>query len=112
MVSYLGRDNTARSLAQTVSVFGLSFGSNDFTPSARKDTVVCATASWVSSTSVNCFDGSSLPATISIEVTVAGLAGTRYPQFTFDGFVLLVLLSSHLEFLECETPSWVCSSGC
>ena len=68
----------------SVTVHGLNFGQSDDTPSGRVDTAVCATAAWTSHSTVHCSLTTS-PALISTEITVGGVAGTRYPQFTFDG---------------------------
>ena len=89
MVSYLGRDNAARTLISTVTVNGLSFGAANVTPSSRIDSAVCATAVWTAATTINCWNTNS-PSVVSTEVTVGGLVGTRYPAFTFDCAVCLV----------------------
>ena len=85
-VSYLGVGNNARTMVATVSVAGLSFGQSDSTPSGRIDGVACGTAAWTSGTSVMCRELSAA-SSASTEVTVGGLAGTRYPAFTFDCFL-------------------------
>ena len=87
MVSYLGVDNSARTMTGTLSVNGLSFSQSDATPTARVDFVVCATAAWSSATTVNCVV-TTAPTLISTDVTVGMLVGTRYPAFTFDGWLL------------------------
>ena len=68
----------------TVSVAGLSFGQSDSTPSGRIDGEACGTAAWTSTTAVLCRELSAA-SSVSTEVTVGGLVGTRYPAFTFDG---------------------------
>ena len=83
-VSYLGVGNFARTAESTVTVSGLSFGTTDNTPSGRVDALTCATAAWASATTVLCWNSNGQPSVITTELTVGGLVGTRYPQFTFD----------------------------
>ena len=66
---------------------GLNFGKSDYTASNRADGASCATSSWQSSTSMQCLNEVA-PVATSTEITVGGLAGTRYPAFTFDGMPL------------------------
>lgn len=83
MVSYLGVDNDARTMIATVTVAGLSFGQSDATPSSRIDGVACGTVAWTSLSSILCRELSA-PSSVTTEVTVSGIVGTRYPAFTFD----------------------------
>ena len=71
-------------MVATVTVAGLSFGQSDATPSSRIDGVACGTAAWTSLSSILCRELSA-PSSVTTEVTVGGLVGTRYPAFTFDG---------------------------
>ena len=72
----------------TVTVHGVNFGYSDSTPSSRLDLIDCATTAWASATSLNCYSLSG-PSSVSTEVTVGGLAGTRFAAFTFDGVARL-----------------------
>ena len=83
VVSYLGVDNNALTMAGSVTVAGLSFGQSDATPSSRIDGVACGTVAWTSLSSILCRELSA-PSSVTTEMTVGGLVGTRYPAFTFD----------------------------
>ena len=83
-VSYVGVDNFGRSHTGSLSVTGVNFGQTDNTPSTRIDTNECGTAGWVSATAVYCHNSVG-PTMHTTEVTVAVVAGTRMPAFTFDG---------------------------
>ena len=83
-MSYLGIANSALTMVASLTVVGLGFGQSNATPSDRVDSVACGTAAWNSASSIVCLNSSG-PVMSSVEVTVVGLAGTRFPAFTFDG---------------------------
>ena len=84
VVSYLGVANNARTQTGMVSAAGLNFAAANTTPSMRIDTNACGTMVWTSATAANCWNAADATIT-STEVSVAGIVGTRYPAFSFDG---------------------------
>jgi len=69
----------------SITVGGLNFAVADLTASAVLGTVICATTSWLATTSVSCRTGSGLVATLYSPVTVNRVVGTGASLFSFDG---------------------------
>ena len=69
----------------SVTVSGLSFGSLDATPSMRLGTTQCVTSAWASSSSVRCLLAAGAGAKRDVDMTVAGVVGTRTSIFSYDG---------------------------
>ena len=76
--------NLATSAGVRLALGGLGFAAADRTPAAAAPTA-CATAAWVSATSVACDVSPGTAAAHSAVVTVGLVAGTAQAVFTFDG---------------------------
>ena len=103
-------DNFARTHTGSVSVSGVNFGALDFTASGRTDALACATAGWASATTVLC-SAATTPTVVTAEVTVAGLAGTRLPAFTFDGGFVMWCPHRRPEYPRPASPAPVVSDA-
>ena len=93
----VGVDNAPTSGGATATLNGLAFAPTDPTPTASTSSVICATSSWTSGTTVACLTSS---ATVDnspmATMTVAAVSGTALDLFSFDGanrFLHFVLLS-------------------
>ena len=84
-MSFVLELNGVSSGGYSVTISGLNFGSLDATPSMRFETTQCATSSWASSSSVRCLLAAGAGAMRDIDMTVAGVVGTRTSIFSYDG---------------------------
>lgn len=64
---------------------GLSFGSQDTSPSTRVGVSDCQTAAWVSGTSLACQMSLGVGISLAVHATVSSVAGTQTAIFTYDG---------------------------
>ena len=84
-MSFVRELNGVTSGGYSVTVSGLSFGSLDVTPSMRLGTTLCATSAWASSSSVRCLLVEGAGTMQDVDMTVAGVIGTRTSIFSYDG---------------------------
>ena len=81
----MGSSNMPHSGLLSATLSGLSFAAVDLTATATLGEATCATASWASGTSVQCFAAASSSGDDVVTVTVSGATGTGVGVFTFDG---------------------------
>ena len=87
-VSFAFAENSAATSGAVATVSGVSFSTEDTTPSFRVASNMCSTAGWTSATSVACYVDASGNAGVSKDmlVSVSGVVGTQTMAFSFDGF--------------------------
>ena len=73
--------------AYSVTVSGISFGTQDMTASSRIGTTSCQTATWVSGTSATCHTSLGVGSSLAVLTTVSEIAGTQTAVFTYDGML-------------------------
>lgn len=92
--------NVPASGGATISIYGLNFGYNSFTPTMGVEgaagTDVCLTTSWTTLSTVVCASPASTSSGVgaSAIMTVSTNVGTRYKAFTFDTPVVSFSLGS------------------
>ncbi len=92
-VSFAFAENSAATSGAVATVSGVSFSTEDTTPSFRVASNMCSTAGWASATSVTCHVDASGNAGASKDVlaSVSGVVGTQTMAFSFDGFQTIQL---------------------
>ena len=84
-VSFALESNGVATSVWSVTVSGLSFGSQDMTASARIGLSSCATTAWASGTSLVCRLSLGVGTGLAVQATVTSVAGTQTAVFTYDG---------------------------
>jgi hypothetical protein len=69
----------------SVTVSGISFGTQVMTASNRVGTSSCQTTMWVSGTSAACHMSLGVGTSLAVQATVSAVAGTQTAVFTYDG---------------------------
>ena len=100
-LSHANQANAATSGSTSVTISGLNFGYNAYTPTAQLDEDFCATTSWTSASTIECassdhIDGKNAAGKQpgSVVLTVSATVGTRTSFFTFDAPAVSNLLGS------------------
>ena len=89
VLSISARVNTAKSTSSWLTVSGLQFGVWDTSASTQVETSdSCATSSWTSSTTMQCYVTAAAYMEDTLLITVVGATGTLAQGFTFDGALL------------------------
>ena len=84
--------NIAATSSFSVTVSGVTFGTEDMTTSTRIGISGCQTAAWVSGTSVGCYMSLGVGTSLAVQLTVSAVAGTQTAVFTYDGMISRKLL--------------------
>jgi hypothetical protein len=85
VVSFMLETNIVATSAFSVTVSGISFGTQDITASSRVGVTSCQTATWVSDTSATCHMSLGVGTSLAAQTTVSAVAGTQTAVFTYDG---------------------------
>ena len=85
VVSFLLETNIVATSTSSVTVSGVSFGTQDITASSRVGTSSCQTATWVSDTSATCHLSLGVGTSLAAQTTVSAVTGTQTAVFTYDG---------------------------
>ena len=85
IVSFSDEANAAVTARYSVTVSGLGFGVGATTPTAAVGLSSCATAAWVSTSSVACMLSAGEGTLHDTRVTVSGVVGSRTSAFSYDG---------------------------
>ena len=94
VISFHPRFNIASSVGTAITLFGLNFGSEDYSPSVHIGDSMCTTTTWASTTKLACVarDGVGIFYGWHIATTVSSVASTKYMTFTFDAPVASYVL--------------------
>jgi hypothetical protein len=93
LISGFRTDNQAPSRLDTVSIFGLSFGTLALTTRTKIGQTGCAASKWISDSSCLCKASRSLSASWFLTATSGLKAGTRTAAYSFDTIKIVSALS-------------------
>jgi len=83
-VTFAGRFNGATFGGTSITLSGINFGASNRSPTIRVGFTECTTTSWRSNTAVLCQLADGYAASQSIALSVHGLIGTSFQQFSYD----------------------------
>lgn len=137
IVTYVNRFNAPATSGAVVTIAGFNYGFEDFTPSVRLGTTMCATSGWTSLTTVTCTSATGQGVALGAVVIVDSTSGTMVSAYSYDAPILsdaavynaptsagMSVTVTGLNFLPtdytstavistaaCETTSWTSTSG-